>query len=135
VANDLTNPLEIALKRFGGNDEFGLETFEFSGPASYLALVGLPRQEIALFECLIAILVDISTEPAEFDGLRRWISEPAKLTASPHVIEHWISRVVRCCHGLVQQVKLSTAADCHRLGCGIGVAVKVTATGPSGGML
>jgi len=70
VANDLTDAIEVALERVDGDDERGLETFEFSGPAGYLALVGLPGKEIALLECLIAVLVDISAEPVEFGSLR-----------------------------------------------------------------
>lgn len=94
VANDLTDAIEVALERVDGDDERGLETFEFAGPTRYVAIVGGCGHPVALLEQLVAVLVDVSTEPVNFGGLRRRIRQAAELTTSTHVVEYRISRLV-----------------------------------------
>jgi len=94
VANDLTDAIEVALERVDGDDERGLETFEFSGPTRYVAIIGGCGHPVALLEQLVAVLVDVSTEPVNLGGLRRRIRQAAELTTSTHVVEYGISRLV-----------------------------------------
>jgi hypothetical protein len=96
VANDLTDAIKIALERVDGDDERGLETFEFAGPTSYFAIVGCPGKEVALLKRLIAVLVDVSAEPVDFHGLCRRIRESGKLAPTAHIVEHRVFRVETC---------------------------------------
>jgi hypothetical protein len=66
----LTDAIEIALEQVDGNDERGLEIFEFAGPTKDFTIVRRAWQEIALLENLIAFLVSVSAVAVEFHGLR-----------------------------------------------------------------
>src|SRR5262249_42604990 len=116
VANNLTDAIEISLDRIDGNNQRGLKTFKFARPTGYLAIVWLPWQEIALLERLIAVLVDVGTEPMKLHGLRRRIGKTAQLATSAHVVEHGVSCLVGGCHGLVHDCKFLAAADWHWFG-------------------
>jgi hypothetical protein len=69
MTNALTDALVIALERVDGDDERGLETFEFSSPTSQFAIVRRTRQQVALLKNLIAFAVDVRAEPVDFDSL------------------------------------------------------------------
>src|SRR3954466_9180781 len=115
VTNDLADAIEVALERVDGDDKRSLETFKFPRSTSDLAIVGRSRHPVTLFEHLIAVLVDVSTEPVNLRGLCGRIRKAAQLTASTHVVEYRVSGLVRGCHGLVHKNKLSAAADRHWL--------------------